>query len=404
MAKGYLDTQNMSLCCGCGSCADICPKSLIQMVTGPDKGRYPKINEAECIHCNLCRTVCPIEQPLKLEKSQCLKVFALMHEDEKKRMESASGGAFEVVAKGLFSQYPDLVIAGAAWETTQSVCHKILPAEERTVFKKSKYVQSDCLGIYRAVKATLEKNIHVLFTGTPCQVAALKKYLGKEPENLFTVDLICHGVPGNAFLEAYIHEIEKKFKSSVKVVSFREKRKDIFGEIHSDYVKIQLKSGKTIWRNKKTDTYLRAYHHALFYRESCYSCPYATLERVSDITIGDYWNIQSIFPNVIDYTGVSAMQINSSKGQKMLSVCSEAWIMETDPKSLSGHNGCLRGPTKQNQYRKQFLSEFGSKPFSILVDKYVGRREYFKNMLSNLLPGQFKRWIKNRGYRKWMKR
>lgn len=404
MAEGYLDTQNLSQCCGCGACADICPKDAIRMETGPDKAIYPRITEAACIHCNLCRSVCPMEKSPQLEDNHLRKVFALTHNNEEKRKESASGGAFEVISQGLSSQYPDLMVAGAAWDTVKTVRHILLPAQERAVFKKSKYVQSDCSGIYQAVKETLKKDIHVLFAGTPCQVAALRKYLGREQENLFTLDLICRGVPGAPILEAYIRELEEKHQSKVAAVSFREKRKDLYGEIHSDHVRVQLENGKQIWKNGKTDAYLRGYHKSLFCRESCYSCPYASPERMGDITIGDFWNIQSQFPDKVDYTGVSGIQVNSLKGQRMISLCSDAWIAETDPKLLSGRNGRLRFPTKKHPRKEQFLAELDGKAFSVLIDQYVGKADYLDNMLSGLLPGQLKRWIKNKGYKKWKKR
>lgn len=404
MAKGYFDTQQESLCCGCGACVDVCRKNAIHMEQGYDKAMYPRIDSDKCVSCGLCRKVCPITSPFQGSEKFQSKAYALVQNEEASRMQSASGGAFDLIAVALAEAYPDLLIAGAAWESATEVRHKLLPADERMAFKKSKYLQSDCTGIYREIKSALEQEKTVLFTGTPCQVAALKNYVGGKHEKLFAVDLVCHGVPGAEIFRNYAAEQERKQNSPVVSAGFREKRKDIYGEVHSDYIKLTLANGKILMRNKKTDAYLRGFHRGLFYRESCYSCPYAAPDRVSDITIGDYWHIQSLFPEKIDYTGVSAVLINTPVGEKVFSGCSNAWIAETEPDFLIKHNGCLRAPTQMPSGRKAFFENIDRTAFSILIDEYAGKAKNLENRIAGMIPGKMKRWLKNRGYRKWMKK
>lgn len=394
MKNTYLDSGNMADCCGCRACVECCPKNAISMVEMADKCNYPVINRLLCINCGKCRTVCPVSYEQKENNSYEQKVYMAVLKNEDERNLSASGGAFHGIVMALQKRNPRLLVAGALWNDDLEVVHKLLPSQEHNLFRKSKYVQSDCTGVYKDCEAALESGGNVLFSGTPCQVAALKAFLGKDYENLFTVDIVCHGVAGFSAFSNYIAEKEKKYRSKVTSVTFRYKKKDLYGEIHSDYLKLDLQSGKTYLGNKKTDPYLRAFHSGALYRESCYECPFAKLDRNSDLTLCDYWHIQKLFDKYRDYTGVSAVLVNSQKGFDLIQNACDLDLIETEVSFLYNHNGQLRGPAKRHRNREQLLSEFESVPFSKLVDKHVGKAKYVKHYISSLLPAELKKKIK----------
>lgn len=396
MMKTYIDTNDCSKCCGCSACVDACATGAITMEQGHDKALYPVIDQSKCVDCGRCRAVCPITNNAFGNELNEKKAYAAYLQDREQRNKSASGGAFVAVVEALKSRHPDLLVAGAVWQTPSKVIHKLVSADEIEQLRKSKYVQSDARGIYKSVKSALASDRAVLFSGTPCQVAALKAYLGKDYEKLYTVDIICHGVPGEAVLKKYLDELSEKKKSKIKEVCFRYKKKDIYGEIHSDYFNITFKNGKTQCKNKKSDSYLRGFHRGLFYRESCYFCPFANSRRNSDITLGDYWGIQNLYPDVIDYTGVSSILINTEKGNSIFNFENSMKVIETDVDFLINHNAQLRAPTNSHGKRKFFFEEFDNAAFDLLIDKSVGKKSPIKNLIKALIPGKLKRSIRRK--------
>jgi len=406
MLKTYLDTGAVNQCCGCGVCADACPCTAISLTDGKDKSKYPTIDLKACVNCGRCRIVCPISSLPVCSDAIRQKAYVAVLEEETQRNKSASGGAFEGIVASLELVYSDLLVVGAVLSDDLSAVHDLRSAKRREAFKKSKYIQSNCVGIYKKVKTSLQNGKAVLFSGTPCHVAGVKRYLGKDYENLYTVDIVCHGVPGAGIFKHYINEIEERYHCKVLSAEFRHKKKDFYGEIHSNFLKLELSSGKTIYRNNKTDEYLRGFHSALFYRESCYSCPFAKPERYGDITLGDYWNIQKIMPELVDYTGVSCVLVNTVKGEEMLCNANSLLMKETEVDFLLKHNGQLSAPSHCHKNRERFFAEFDKKSFGRLINENVGRAKYFKNAVSRLLPGKLKRKMKklilSKGIAKWM--
>lgn len=381
----YIDSGVAAQCSGCGACVDICPHNAISFAEGLDKAEYPVVNQEKCVHCDACKKVCPMQDRPE-RKDYTTKAYAAVLNDETQRAQSASGGAFEGIAVALAEKHPDLLIAGAAWQPDLSVAHELLPAEKRGKFRKSKYVQSNCVGVYKKVRAALRNGTPVLFSGTPCQVAGLKLYLHKDYDELYTVDVVCHGVPGASVLKYYTDEIREKKNSEVVSVEFRHKSKSIYGEISSDNLKIVLANGKSISKNKKTDAYLRGYHKGLFYRESCYSCPYAKPERYSDLTLGDYWSVQGILPQYRDISGVSCVLTNSPKGETLLEKAEQLEITQTQYQYLIDHNGQLKSPVPIHKNRHLFLEKIGMVAFSDSITECVGPPQYIKAVICRLVP------------------
>lgn len=395
MTYTFIDNKDISMCCGCSACADVCVVSAIDFEYGIDGARYPHVDMAKCVSCGMCRNVCPIkEKPAIPEPEFKKKAFALVIEPEQQHLKSASGGAFEAIATALHGEYADLMIAGAAWGDDLRVCHKLVSYDDRDIFKKSKYIQSDCKGIYKEVKQKLNEGVHVLFTGTPCQLAALRNYLRKDYDNLFLVDLICHGAPGELIFEKYIQELNSKRNARAIRATFRYKEKDLYGEVHSKYLRIEFDNGKVLKEQAKINPYLRGFHSGLFYRESCYSCKYANTGRLGDITIGDYWRIQELNPKYVDYTGVSCMLVNTKKGLSLLDKMADCKLFETDVEALCKRNGQMVSPSKKHPSRNFFISEMDSESFEGLMDRCVKKESGYKLVLSAILPGKLKRSVK----------
>lgn len=391
----FLNCGNTANCAGCMACLDACPVTAIDIKYGDDGAAYPEINIDKCINCKKCQRVCPVCNNLDgLAFSQ--KAYALTLNDVMERNKSASGGAFEAISTALFSQHPDLLIAGAMWTNGTCVEHRLLPYADRAVFRKSKYVQSNCSGIYKTVESALKEGKYVLFSGTPCQVAACKQYLGRSYDNLFLVDIICHGVPGKEILDKYFADLEKRNSSEVVSASFREKKKDLYGEYHSDNFVVKLASGRSISGNKKTSNYLRVFHNGYLFRDSCYECKFANQNRNSDITIGDYWHIQSLHPEMVDYSGVSCLLINSSKGEQIVSALSDVALTETEVAFLLNHNGQLLHPSNKPKKRDAFVEAIKTQEFDTVVCDLLGKPQVAKDIISNLIPGKLKRKVRSK--------
>ncbi len=396
MIETFLDNNDTSMCCGCSVCADSCPVGAISFGYGSDGAKYPKINEDACISCGACRRVCPVkEKPLLTDAAFEKRAYALMVESDDLREKSASGGAFEAIATALHEMYDDLMVVGAVWGDDLRVYHKMVPYSEREALKKSKYVQSNCEGIYKEVKQKLTEGVHVLFTGTPCQIAALRNHLKKEYDNLFLVDLVCHGTPGEHIFKKYLDEFETKIGANATKVTFRHKKKDLYGEVHSKYIRIQLDNGKVIEEEARRNPYLRGFHAGLFYRDSCYSCKYANEERYGDITVGDYWRIQELNPEYVDYSGVSCLLFNTDKGWQIFDKMKNCKTLQTDVDALYKRNGQLLHPSKANPKHDYFMSKFGTEPFELLMDDCIKSEKVYKSILSSLLPGKLKRKVKS---------
>ncbi|SEA02188.1 Coenzyme F420-reducing hydrogenase, beta subunit [Pseudobutyrivibrio sp. ACV-2] len=392
MIETFLDNKDTSSCSGCAACSDVCMAGAIGFYYGRDGGRYPQIDTQKCISCGACRKVCPIgKKPDLIEPNYEKKAYALMVESPELRERSASGGAFEAIATALHSQYDDLMVAGAVWGDDLRVYHRIVPFDERESLKKSKYVQSNCEGIYKEVRRRLSEGGHVLFTGTPCQVAALRNFLKKEYDNLFLVDLVCHGVPGEDIFRKYIEELNKKRGSQVIKVDLRHKVKDLYGEIHSKNICIEFSNGKTIVESGKRNPYLHGFTAGLFYKDSCYDCKFANKDRYGDITVGDYWRIQELNPEYVDYSGVSCVLVNTSKGRQLFNKLEKCEQFETSVDALYKRNSQLLSPAKMNPKREYFISKYKTESFDKLVDSCVKKEKMYKLILSALLPGKFKR-------------
>ncbi len=358
----YLLNGIPSNCCGCRACEDACSVSAITFVEDKTGGYvYPKIDTEKCIACKACQKVCPLGDNA-LSGNALNKAYVAKHKNAEVLSKSASGGAFQGFVSVLSKQYHDIVIYGAKLDENHKVIlDAVYSANEAAVFSKSKYVQSNANHCYSRVKADLQKNKTVLFTGLPCQVGALRQYLKRDYENLICIDIVCHGVPSQHLFDMYLREVEHKAggKKIVRYV-FRNK-KDITPHMNSSTVLIEFadKSEKVI--DSVFDPYLRMYHGRINYRPSCYKCRFATPQRMGDVTIADGYGANRIKSHLNTREGVSLVLPNTEKGAALVEHLKDVMeVYDMDYSLALSLNGCLTTATREPKARSAFISMINS--------------------------------------------
>ena len=297
-------------CCGCSACIYICPKHSISFQEDRDGFIYPKVDLETCIDCGLCEKVCPMIN----QESECLPLatYAAKNDNETIRLRSSSGGIFTLLAESVIGEGG--VVFGARFNEDWEVVHDYTDTiEGLEPFRGSKYVQS-CMGeSYRLVENFLKADRKVMFTGTPCQIAGLRKFLRKDYNTLLTVEVVCHGAPAPLVWRTYLNnEIAKcgKDLSGVEGINFRDK---LTGwKTYS--LSVKLSENIVSSSLSKDNDYMRAFLSNLSLRKSCYNCPAKSGKSGADITIGDFWGIENVRPEIDDDKGLSLVLVNSPKG------------------------------------------------------------------------------------------
>ena len=301
------------LCTGCGVCEIICPQKCIQMVSDSSGFLYPFVDKDKCNHCGLCRKTCPVLNRVPDDGTKP-DAYAVWHKDETVRKTSSSGGAFYAMGNAILKQGG--VVFGAAFDDDFQVKHKCCEStDELAKLQGSKYVQSNMENAYKMVSSVLAEKRSVLFSGTPCQIAALKQYLNSDSERLFTVECICHGVPSPGLWDSYIRYREDEVDDKLLRVSFRDKTEGW----KNFSLSMTFDNGKNYRENVGEDPYLRFFVQGYSLRDSCSLCPFKNMHRSADITMADFWNVTEILPDIQDDNkGVSLILIQSDKGRQLL--------------------------------------------------------------------------------------
>lgn len=344
-------------CVGCRSCEQSCPKQCIHMENNQEGFLYPIVDEEACINCKKCLKVCPMENKL-LHRNEPEKVWAIRQESNMEVMDSASGGASDIAAKIILEQKG--VVYGAAYDE-KLVVHHIEVSDDigRKRLQSSKYVQSNIGHCYSRAKKHLDKGDKVLFTGTPCQIAGLYSFLGKDYPELYTMDLICHGVPSPKFFEKYLEYQSKKLKENIIYYNFRSKEKRGWGTQYLTKTKTKTKT-KTL----ALDKYGKHFMAGDCYRESCYQCQYANINRVGDITIGDFWGIAKSHPEFYSEKGISSVFVSTNKGKKLFEQMKEfCEVQEATVEEGIVKQGNLVHPTNKPNNRVDFYKNIEDEKF-----------------------------------------
>lgn len=346
-----------SRCCGCNACVQRCPKQCITMHEDEEGFLYPKVEQSICIDCGLCEKVCPIINPNRQRKP--LQVFAAKNKNEEQRLRSSSGGIFILLAEYIIKQGG--VVFGARFDKNWEVEHVCAETiEDLRPLMRSKYVQSRIGNTYKEAEQFLKDGRKVLFTGTPCQIAAFKLFLRKEYENLLTVDIICHGVPSPMVWRKYLeNKTNQQGIESIQSISFRDK-----GTGWKNYsFNIRYKNGYSeclFSEYASKNVFMKGFLANLYLRPSCYACPSKKLRSGSDITIGDFWGIQYIKPELDDDKGISCVLINTTKGDLYFKLLSLARIEFTYDDVLKGNISINESAKISNDKRDKFFRLYDS--------------------------------------------
>ena len=295
-------------CTGCGVCSNICPHNAIKMKENGEGFLYPSVDSSACIDCGMCQKRCPVNSKIKSKNLSSPECYAVMANDEIRLSGVSSGGASHVLLSAFLRDGG--YVAGAVYDKEYRIEHIVSnDVSALDKLKGSKYFQSNTKNIYREIKKLLDNNCKVLFVGTPCQVAGLKSFVGKEYDNLLTVDIVCHGVPPYKLFRMFMDSLGVEIEN-VSGVNFRDKKdgwnpKLIFSVVSK---------GEKHFYDAKSTTFMSAFLYNYSLRKSCFICPFQKTPRQGDITIGDFWRIQRYKKSLDDMQGTSVLLINNCKG------------------------------------------------------------------------------------------
>lgn len=350
-----LNNFEVEKCCGCGACINTCPVKALDYSQDKFGFIVPQINEDLCINCGKCIKVCPYHNSEKKEKTPLI-TYAAVNKDEKIAINSSSGGIFGAVAS-YFIKNGGVVYGCELTNDLKAQHSRIDDIGGINRIMRSKYIQSYMGDAFVKVRDDLKSGRKVLFSGTPCQISGLLSYLGElaESKDLFVVDIVCHGVPSQLFFDTYIEYLGVKERHRVESYSFRFKKKYLNGmKWYSHY---KLENNKTATFNWPEDSYNYYYMKGVSNRESCYSCPFASLNRESDLTLCDYWHWTNCGVSFKKGSSVSAVIVNSEKGRYIIdSVKGGLLIEETSLDKVVKYNGCINHCVDRPGERDEILN------------------------------------------------
>lgn len=302
-------------CCGCGACANKCPKGAISMKSNKEGFLHPEIDKNLCVECGACEKACPGLGPAKNANNKPI-AFIVQHKSDAIRYQSTSGGAFTAIAEEIISRGG--VVFGAAMNDELTVKHVCVNTIENLArFRNSKYVQSETGDCYKEAKKRLASGQWVCFSGTPCQINGLYKYLGKDYDTLIAVDVVCKSVPSPLVFKKYI-EHKKGIEGNISDVVFRDKKRGFLYCTMAHYASHEDRqlSNDVYRRGSESDEWLRLFLSGRISRRSCMNCPYQTMERVGDFTLGDIW--ETGHTQLDDNKGSTLVHVWTEKGKSFL--------------------------------------------------------------------------------------
>ncbi len=368
-----------NICSGCGACASACPVNCIIMKADKEGFLYPEISSDHCIECKKCQKACPvIERNTSVNKATA---YALKNNNDNIRLQSSSGGFFSLLAEYVIDRKG--VVFGAAFDEKLCVRHICIESKEDIQkLRGSKYVQSIIGNTYLQAKKHLDNGTLVLFTGTPCQIEGLLKYLGREYSNLITQDIICHGVPSPDVWRKYTEWHEEKEQATIINASFRSKNSGW----KQFSMMLKFDNGKEKFMPINQDLFLRSFLSDLCLRPSCYNCSFKGILRPADFTLADFWGVHNILPSIDDDTGVSLVLVNSKKAAKIFEVLRPSVsAYEVDVDAAIKYNTAATQSVKEPSARKTFMEEITSSSFEATVNKYCPPKNKKTSLKSKII-------------------
>ena len=355
-------------CCGCAVCVNICPKHCIRMAQNEEGFFYPEIQVENCVNCGACEKVCPVLEGRYVANTDLKETWAVQNTDQGILMNSSSGGMFTALACVVFDMSG--CVFGAAFSEDFKRLHHIMAEtpEELHRLRGSKYLQSETEKCYLLAEEQLKQDRWVLFCGTPCQIAGLRGFLGRDFDRLIMVDVICHGTPSVLLWQAYLKHIEDKIGGRAVAVSFRDKKEGWknFG------IKITTEGEKVYYCPRQKDPYMKMFLKNICLRESCYHCKVKETGPVSDITIGDLWGAEKIIPEMDSTFGISLAVVHTEKGRQFFEKMKESMaVASVDYVQALSYNPVMVRSVKRPDERDSFFSVLHTSSWPILEKRYV---------------------------------
>ncbi len=355
------NVTDFELCCGCGMCVEVCKHNAISMKVNEQGFFYPFVEKDMCVECGRCIKTCAFHATIQDNHDYQLKnALAIKHIDEEVRANSRSGGIFTALSDWIFSQGG--VVYGCELVNNRVALHKrATTKKERDKFRGSKYIQSIIFECFELVKRDLSCDRWVLFSGTPCQVSAIKKYCSNiNTDKLLLVDIVCHGVPSPMVWSDYLDYVSGNKK--IVSVNFRDKKQFGWAE-HKETVVFD--NGEVYSSN----VFAELFFSHLITRKDCSCCPFKNLSRAGDITIADCWGIAESYSQFDDNKGVSLVLINNEKGNSVFDKIEDISVIEVDI------NKVLQPSLKTNwtipvEYNR-FWNYYKKHSFKSVINKYV---------------------------------
>lgn len=347
-------------CCGCAACHDTCPAAAIRMVPDAEGFAHPFIDATRCLGCGRCGIVCPVLH--SGEARSPVSVRAVKSRDDALRLASSSGGVFSLLAVRVLERGG--VVYGAVFDPEDGrIRHvRVATPDGLAPIRGSKYVQSDMAGVYRAVLSDIGAGRSVLFSGTPCQIAAMRCYVGGSVASLLLCEIVCMGVSSPLAFETYLASMDSGRR--VLSVSFRSKR------VGWKHFSMELSSPDGVFHSEtlRVDPYLNGMLARLFLRPSCSSCAFRGLRSGADVTLGDFWNVHRRFPDMDDDKGTSLVLANTERGEMAVrGVLSACDFRETDWLYAVEVNPALVRSKRPNRRRATFFQCVGQEEFVSLI-------------------------------------
>ncbi len=380
-----VDRVEIECCTGCKMCEQICPVSAISFEADQEGFWYPSVNYDKCVQCGKCIGLCPPFSGVdkRLENDPSPKVFAAWSKDESLRLNSTSGAIYGELARYVFEHGG--WVAGVVFDENFDAKHIVTNNQQdfdRLI--RSKYFQSDTQDIYSQVRKLLEQGEFVLFSGTPCQNAALINFLGKRYDNLLSCDFICRGNLSPKAFRKYKQMLERDAGSKLKELHFKNKTKgwNTFG------TRAVFENGKEYYQDRYSDLYVLAYvHHNLFLRPSCLKCKFKTLPRIADISFGDFWEVaQNVDPSLDDNKGTSVLMANNKKAMHFIEqIRDRLALYPTTVECVYEGNRCLFESAKRGEKRDIVFKNIDKYDFDVLIKKFTtpSRVKLLKNRIIN---------------------
>lgn len=396
-------------CCGCGACSSICPKNAITMQEDEYGFIYPEIDSKKCVECGLCISSCHYKSADDLHTP--IKSLAAVNRDDTLLENSASGGMFSAIAEAFLNEGG--CVCGAAMDFKDNVADvrhiMIHSLNELYRLQKSKYVQSSTDKIYKELRTLLKNGEKVLLSGTPCQVEAAKSIAKRAGGKLYTIDIICHGVPSQRFFNDFIACEAEKRKMKINSFDFRDKKHGwgekgsiVCADIKGDVIESPIAPDTT--------SYYYYFFNGEISRECCYHCPYAQKQRVGDVTVGDYWGIEQYNPELLvehggtinSRKGVSCLLINTEQGQQLIEKYGskiESYPVEFS--NIAQVNIQLNQPAKHTDLRNKIFEKYKSNGYARVESMFEcyqqkqKAKQSVKNCMRRVLPKSTIRLLKN---------